>query len=178
MNIYRPLPAALTTDRLRLRRRRPSDAAGMRRLWQERDPRSRRLIDADGHPTVIEMADLILGQLVDDDRTGLGLLAIEPIGSSDLLGYCGLTVGVATEQEPELAFELFESAQGRGYATEAARAIVAAARDTGRERLWATVRDDNGPSLNVLRKLGFSDSGRRTEHPVHGTSLWMTLSLQ
>jgi hypothetical protein len=50
----------------------------------------------------------------------------------DVIGYCGLVVGRATIDEPELAFELFRMAHGNGYATGAAAAVVAAAADTGR----------------------------------------------
>jgi RimJ/RimL family protein N-acetyltransferase len=44
---------------------------------------------------------------------------------------------------------------GRGYATEAAGAVLDAAIATGRKRLWATARTWNTPSFRVLEKLGF-----------------------
>ena len=47
-------------------------------------------------------------------------------------------------------------AHGHGYATEAAVEVVAAARQTGRSRLWSTVRSWNAPSFRVLEKLGFT----------------------
>jgi RimJ/RimL family protein N-acetyltransferase len=71
------------------------------------------------------------------------------------IGYCGLIVGRATQEEPEIAFELFLRVHGLGFATEAGRAVVAAAAATGRSRLWSTVRAWNQLSLRVLEKLGF-----------------------
>ena len=167
----------LVTDRLRLRRRRPSDGTAIRGLWLERDPRSQRLVDADGHPTVGELRQRIIAALHESDETGLSLLAIERQDSPGFLGYCGLIVGDATLAEPEIAFELYRNAHGRGYATEAGRAVVDAARATGRSRLWASVREWNTPSLNVLARLGFSDSGRRVVDTDRGDRWWLTLAL-
>jgi RimJ/RimL family protein N-acetyltransferase len=72
---------------------------------------------------------------------------------------------------------LAKRAHGHGYATEAASAVVEAARRTGRRRLWATVRDWNAPSFRVLEKLGFERGGRVDENPERGDSIWMTRSL-
>jgi RimJ/RimL family protein N-acetyltransferase len=105
------------------------------------------------------------------------MLAIELLSAPGFIGYCGLTVGSATEEEPEIAFELFRATHGRGFATEAARAVVEMARGTGRSRLWATVREWNAASLRVLAKLDFVDSGRRTEDTERGSSVWMTRHL-
>ncbi len=172
-----PIRQDLQTDRLRLRPWRTSDAAHVRALWSERDPRSLRVLTADGRPTVEEMRDRIGTQLAESARTGLALLAVERLEQGDYLGYCGLVVGAAAPDEPEIAFELFRAAQGHGYATEAARAVVAAAATSGRTRLWATVRVWNGASLRVLQKLAFLPSGRVTADAVRGDLVWMTREL-
>jgi RimJ/RimL family protein N-acetyltransferase len=94
----------------------------------------------------------------------------------EILGYCGLVIGRATVDEPELAYELFQHAHGHGYATEAAFAVIAAAKQTGRCRLWSTVRTWNAPSFRVLDKLGFT-----RDHSVwdeHGELVWNVLELQ
>ena len=169
-----PMPSELTTDRLRLRAWRTSDADAHRSLWLDRDPRSRRVIDADGRPTV---EDLQRWARAESDRTaelGLGLFAVDLLDGEDFIGYCGLTAGQSTVDEPELAYELARHAHGHGYATEAARAVVEAAARTGRSRLWATVRAWNTASFRVLAKLDFSDSGRRDVDVERGDSVWMT----
>lgn len=77
-----------------------------------------------------------------------------------------------------MAFELLRDARGQGIATEAARAVVEAARATGRTRLWSTVRRWNTASSRVLEKAGFTESGRVTEDPEDGDTVWMTQDLR
>jgi len=170
---YRDLPSELTTERLRLRTWRPSDAEEYRGLWTERDPRSVRRIDADGRPTVDEIRGWLMNNPLAAEP-GLGLLPIERRDSGEFIGYCGLTVGRGSFDEPEIAYELAQRAHGHGYATEAARAVVEAAARTGRRRLWATVREWNTASFRVLEKLDFYRSERVTEDPERGDSIWMT----
>jgi RimJ/RimL family protein N-acetyltransferase len=63
----------------------------------------------------------------------------------------------------ELAYEVLPGAQGRGYATEASRALMDVAWDTGRDRLWATIRARNVASLRVADELGFVHHHRSTD---------------
>lgn len=93
-----------------------------------------------------------------------------------MIGYCGLVFGgtgfgPAPADEPEIAFELARATHGRGYATEAAAAVVSWAATVGHARLWATVRDWNAPSLRTLAKLGFVATGDVEADPEHGDSL-------
>ena len=106
-------------------------------------------------------------------ETGIGLLAIDRRAEGDTIGYCGLVVGRSTLDEPEIAYELLRAFHGHGYATEAARAVVAAAFATGRRRIWSTVRTWNTPSLNVLEKLGFQRHHSTVDD--QGEVLWWTL---
>lgn len=170
---YNEFPASLETERLRLRRWVVSDAEEYRALWVERDPRALRRIDADGRPTVEEIRGWLVKNPLAADP-GLGLLPIERRDNGEFIGYCGLTVGRASLDEPEIAYELARRAHGRGYATEAARAVVEAAERTGRRRLWATVREWNTSSFRVLEKLDFHRSDRITEDPERGDLIWMT----
>lgn len=173
------MESELVTDRLQLRRRQPSDSGAIRELWLERDPKvpARRRIDAAGRPTEVEIGEVIQAQLGESDESGLSILAIERRAAPGLIGYCGLSVGGATLSEPEIVFELSRSMHGRGYATEAASAVLNAARVTGRSRVWASAREWNAASFRVLSKLGFTDSGRRDADPDHGDTVWMTLDL-
>jgi RimJ/RimL family protein N-acetyltransferase len=173
---------ALATERLVLRPQRVEDAVVLRQLWTERDPRvpPHRRLDADGHPTVADLEEAIR---TDPAPTTTGLLAVERKVDGDVIGYCGLVdSGRGTAGEPELAFELLRSSWGRGYATEAAEAVISWARSSGHQRLWATVWDWNTASRRVLAKLGFTETERtetqRTEaSPDHGTTLWTTRQL-
>lgn len=175
MRTCEDLPAELVTERLRLRRWVPSDAEEYRGLWLERDPRVPpvRRIDAEGRPTVEDIRGWLLNNPLAADP-GLGLLPIELRDTGEFIGYCGLTVGQGSLDEPEIAYELAQRAHGQGYATEAARAVIEAATRTGRRRLWATVREWNAPSFRVLEKLDFHRSDRITEDAEHGNTIWMT----
>ena len=168
----------LATERLRLRIWQPADAEKLRDLWAERDPRSLHVIDSVGRPTVDDLRTSLVRQLAETALTGLALLAIENRDHGQFIGYCGLMVGRATWEEPEIAFELFRSHHGRGYATEAGKAVVTAAIRSGRERLWSTVRVWNRPSLRVLEKLQFVRARKISPDTERGDLLWLTRQLK
>ena len=128
------------------------------RPWAETDVEEYRALIAErgnGVPSVADTRERIANQLAATAQTGLALLPVCRRLEGDFIGYCGLTVHRSSIDEPEIAFELFPRAQGLGYATEAARAVLDAAHQTGRTRLWATVGGWNTPSLRVLDKIGF-----------------------
>lgn len=87
-----------------------------------------------------------------DAQSGLSLFAVERLAGADFIGYCGLIVGQASMEEPEIAYEFARSVHGNGYATEAARIVVAEAAASGRSRLWATVRAWNTPRFECSRR--------------------------
>lgn len=168
----------LHTDRLILRHREVGDAPVMHQLWTERDPRApaHRRIDADGRPTVADIADGIRGAPASG---AADLLAVVLADEMTVIGYCGLLVSERVPaDEPEIAFELVRRFQGQGYATEAAAAVLAWGRWRGHRRVWATVWEWNHPSRRVLAKVGFTETGRTEVDPVHGTTLFESISLR
>ena len=71
-------------------------------------------------------------------------------------------IGLSGEIEPELGYWIARDHWGRGYATEAGRAVLALADASLRlPRIKARRALDNGGSANVLRKLGFQPTGKR-----------------
>jgi RimJ/RimL family protein N-acetyltransferase len=162
--------SALETERLLLRPWRIEDAVVQHALWAERDTRvpAHRRLDVDGHPTVED-----LEQRIRDGRQP-GLLAAVLRETGEMIGYCGLIDG---EPEPEIAYEFLRATWGRGYATEAAQAVVDEARARGYRRLGAGVRVWNTASLRVLDKLGFVITDRVEPDPVHGDSVFTTREL-
>jgi RimJ/RimL family protein N-acetyltransferase len=163
---YEPMPVALRTERLALRLWEESDAAGYRELVGER---------GDAVPTLDEATEEIRGARESAPGRGIHLLTLRR-HDDEFLGYCGLVIGRSNIDEPEIAYELLQRAHGNGYATEAAIAVVEAARATGRERLWSTVRAWNTPSFRVLDKLGF-----RRDHSTsdeRGEIVWSVLELR
>ncbi|MFD6797383.1 GNAT family N-acetyltransferase [Streptomyces cyaneofuscatus] len=166
MSSYETMAFHLETERLILRPWAESDAAEFSALLSER---------GDETYTVEHGRERIAKLLSATGTTGIPLLPIQRRAEGDFIGYCGLIVGRSTLEEPEIAYELFRHARGRGYATEAARAVLGAAGATGRERLWSTVGTWNTPSLRVLEKLGFE----RDRVSMEGAKevAWLTRSL-
>ncbi len=81
-------------------------------------------------------------------------------------------IGLSGEDEAELGYWIARDHWGRGYATEAGRALVALADGSLRlPRIRARRMLDNAGSANVLRKLGFRSVGRtiRSASLVRGT---------
>ncbi|GHH85984.1 N-acetyltransferase [Streptomyces sulfonofaciens] len=166
MSIYETMPFHLETERLILRPWAESDADDLRALHAERGK---------GTPTIEYIRALIAKQLAATAATGIALLPVQRRDEGDFIGYCGLIIGRSTVEEPEIAYELFRRAHGRGYATEAAGAVLGAAVATGRKRLWATVGAWNAPSFRVLEKLGFERDHVSMEDS--GEVVWLTRSL-
>lgn len=85
---------------------------------------------------------------------GYGIFAAEETATDTLVGWAGLWHPIHLD-EPELAWSLFPSAQGKGYATEAAeRAQRWAAEDLGLAPLFSFVHPANTPSRKVAERLG------------------------
>jgi RimJ/RimL family protein N-acetyltransferase len=146
------------------------------RPWAETDVDEYRALVAErgkGVPSLATIQERIATQFAATAQTGIPLLPICRRLEGDFIGYCGLIVGRSSLDEPEIAYELFRRAHGRGYATEAARAVLDAAIATGRTRLWSTVGSWNTPSLRVLEKLGF-ERGHLTTKDDGDELVWLT----
>lgn len=80
-------------------------------------------------------------------------------GPARIIG--GMGIGPFGDQPHELGFWITPDAWGRGYATEAVRALIDTARHSLRiRRLTAGHMTDNPASGAVLRKAGFRATGR------------------
>jgi len=151
---------AVETDRLVLRRWRPSDAAPLAAI--NADPEVMRFI---GRGAVLGrgLSDDLLGRFEREwaDR-GFGLWAVEERAApGELLGFCGLTVPMFLPNllpAVEVGWRLAPRAWGRGLATEAARAALAFGFGPahGMREILAIVNPDNVRSLRVTEKLGMT----------------------
>lgn len=79
-------------------------------------------------------------------------------GGVRLIG--GMGIGQHKDEPHELGYWLTPDAWGRGFATEAGRGVLQAARARGIRRVSAGHFVDNPASGRVLRKLGFRPTGR------------------
>jgi len=140
------MPLRLETERLILTPEVPGDAEWLAALLNSRGNGTFTVADA------LQRIDVMTHTI---ETTGIGALVLRTRTDGDALGYTALVVGRCTLDEPELAYELLPRAHGQGYATEAAHALLTAAFDSGRQRIWATIGSWNAPSLRVAEKLGF-----------------------
>jgi ribosomal-protein-alanine N-acetyltransferase len=82
-----------------------------------------------------------------------------------LIGNCGIRVNDPDLREANIGYELDPRHWGRGYATEAARAILGFGFDElGLHRVWAECVADNTGSARVLEKLGMRREAHFREH--------------
>lgn len=63
----------------------------------------------------------------------------------------------------EVGWHLHPDSWGRGYATEAARGVMERAFANGLQEVYAVVRPGNEASVAVIRRLGMTPLGRRTD---------------
>ena len=95
------------------------------------------------------------------ERHGFGPLAVVERASGRLVGEAGLQM-LEAGPDVELTYTLARAFWGRGYATEAARAVLAWGLDgLGLERIVAVAYPRNRASRHVIEKLGMTFVGRR-----------------
>jgi RimJ/RimL family protein N-acetyltransferase len=97
-------------------------------------------------------------------------LAVVERADGDFAGNVMLLRFDPETRSAELGFAFHHDHLGRGYATEAARALVDwAFADGGLHRIHARCIAENAASLRVLEKLGFREEGRLVRStPVDG----------
>lgn len=145
----------LETTRLALRELVVDDAAAMFAL--NRDPEVVRYTGDEPFPSVEAARAFVVAYRADVyAQEGFGRLAVVPKEgephAGENVGFCGLRrVG----DDVDLGYRLARATWGRGYATEASRAVLAWGFDVkGLERIIARAHVDNARSIRVLRNLG------------------------
>jgi ribosomal-protein-alanine N-acetyltransferase len=140
----------LTTERLSIRPFVASDRDEMQRIYD--DPDVMRFIDTHGE----DPSSWVEGYVAHQESHGYAFWAIEELATGELIGEVGFGPLDGTGAELELGYLLRRDRWGRGLATEAAAACLAAAFDgLGLSEVVAVVDVGNDASLRVLRKVGF-----------------------
>jgi len=109
---------------------------------------------------------------------GFGRWIIENRDTQTAIGLAGL-YHPEDWPEPEVAWSLFDGAEGQGFATEAARAARAYAYDIlGWDQVMSLIMPNNTRSVAVARRLGAILEGPYS-HPKLGTlDLWRHLPVE
>jgi RimJ/RimL family protein N-acetyltransferase len=165
----------LTTERLILREFKPSDWPDI--LAYQSDPLYLRYYAwADRTPEAVQ--DFVQGFLAQQqERPRLKFqLAVVLQSSQQLIGNCGIRMKSADAHEGDVGYELSSKHWGHGYATEAARAMVAFGfTELKLHRIWSWCVAENVGSVHVLQKLGMRQEGRLRENEYFKGRYWDTL---
>ena len=156
----------LATDRLLLRHWRDEDREPFAAL--NADPEVRRYF-----PTVLDRAasDAEAERHAERvDRRGWGLWAVEVVGVDPFIGFVGLNEALfdaSFNPSVEIGWRLGRRAWGRGYAPEAALAVLDHAFDVlGLDEVVSFTAVDNRPSQRVMEKIGMArDPADDFDHP-------------
>lgn len=157
---------SIETERLLLRRPRPSDAQVIFHRYASDREVTRYL----SWPTHRSVADTLAFLSMSDDEwqrwpAGPYLVFSRENGKpATLLGSTGLFYKGPARAVTGYVFA--REAWGKGYATESLRAMVDVARQTGVERLEAICHAEHTPSARVLEKCGFTREEVHREHFV------------
>jgi RimJ/RimL family protein N-acetyltransferase len=151
-----------TTERLAMRPYTADDAAAayeIYKLWEVARwigvrPRAAES-EADMRATIQRWAERNAGL-----APPYGLYAITDRTTTELMGTVLLLTLPPGGTDTEIGWHLHPSNWGHGYATEAARAMLARAFTAGIDEVYAVVRPGNEPSMDVARRLGMEHLGR------------------
>ena len=165
----------ITTARLVLREFVADDWPDV--LAYQRDPRYLRLY-AWTDRTEAEARDFVqmfLDQQADQPRSKFQL-AITLSDGGRLIGNCGVRRKAENDWEADIGYELAPERWGRGYATEAALAIVDFGfRELELHRISSWCIADNAASARVLERVGLRLEGRLRENEYFKGRWWDTL---
>lgn len=143
----------LDTERLRVRQLTPDDAPFILELLN--DPLFLRFIGDRGVRDRAGAEQYIRqGPMASYALHGFGLFHVALKDGDAPVGICGLLKREALE-DVDIGFAYLPQFSGRGYATEAARAVMQYGLTVlGLKRIVAITSPDNTASQNVLKKLG------------------------
>ncbi len=149
------MPLPLRTERVVIRPYREDDATGLHEVFGS--PEVMKWTPSPPSKDVAETAQRLARAMAFTARQppGMGLWAVELNDTSEFLGQVGLFPVEGKGPEVEVAYELAPRVWGHGYATEAARALVAYGfGELGLRRIVALILPDNARSRNVASKCG------------------------
>lgn len=164
----------LETERLRVRGWRPEDTEDALATYGVADvtgwltPETDRIGDGDAMRAVL-VAWTEAQQNLEAPR---GRWAIERRTDGVVVGGLAIRLLPPYDQDLEISFQLRPDAWGRGYATEAAFALIGwALGQPDVEELFAVARPDNEPAIATARRLGLEWVGETDKY--YGRTLWV-----
>ena len=168
-------PMRIATDQLVLREFVTEDWPAV--LAFQRDPRYLRFspwADRTG-AEVRDFVQMFVDQQAERPRRKFQLAITLPDGGR-LIGNCGIRRKPDSDWEADIGYELAPEHWRRGYATEAALALVEFGfRELELHRISSWCIADNAASARVLERVGLRAEGRLREHEYFKGRWWDTL---
>lgn len=149
-------PERVETERLLLRRPGGADAGAIFERYAA-DPEVTRYVGWPAHRSVADTRAFLAYCDAEWQRWSAGPYLIHSREHAGLLGSTGLAL--ETDQRAATGYVLARDSWGRGYASEALRAVVAVARELRIRRLYALCHPEHAASRRVLEKCGFELEG-------------------
>jgi RimJ/RimL family protein N-acetyltransferase len=141
------------TDRLELRRPLETDRARFVELFGDHDF----MVFSDGVCSTESASARFDEMLRNAADLSYAKQPLTELSTGKIVGYAGVAwFDFEGQRRLEFGYRLVPEARGRGYATEAGRAVLALAAESFRGELLAMIEPMNRPSSNVARKLGFT----------------------
>ena len=146
---------SLQTERLELRWLTLDDADLMLAVWN--DPAFHKYVGDRGIRTLEAAQDAMReGAFQLYEKYGYGPFRVALRENDEPIGTCGLFRREGYDG-PDIGWSVLPAYWGKGYAYEAARAVLAFAfGEVGLDRITAFIALDNVPSIGLARKLGLS----------------------
>jgi RimJ/RimL family protein N-acetyltransferase len=144
----------LRSRRLGFRRWRQSDLDLAYGLWG--DPRVTKLIDARGQLSKNQVRERLANEIATAESCDVQYWPIFLLSNDSHVGCCGLRPYELSQRIYEIGFHIRSGYWRRGFASEAARAVIEYAFEAlGAAGLFAGHNPKNAASRNLLEKIGF-----------------------
>lgn len=172
---------SIETDHLEIKSYKSCDIQNSIQLYS--DPEITKYFDT-GHPKPeSEILSYVTNTGINAFNHGhpFGLFSIFEKGSEKFIGHIDLVKYTDDEKVLEVGYILLKPFQGKGYGSEAAKAIIYEyipyLQQSGYDiqKVIATVHPDNIPSQKVLQKLGFSFE--KSEERFNNPRYWYCLPI-
>ena len=167
------MPDSIRTERLVLE---PLDPDVIRHLVEgdrTAAQRKARRTFPDEFPTDDDLAGFLpiqLRRMVETPNRREWMARLMVTHAHDVVGHCGFHGPPGVIGRAEIGYTVFTPFRRRGFAREAARALVNFAFEQGETHVYASVSPHNLASLKVVRALGFAEVGTQVDE-VDGLEL-------
>jgi ribosomal-protein-alanine N-acetyltransferase len=153
------MPLPLHTERLLIRRNVPEDVDAAVAIYG--DAEVKRFLSNARPDSYEQIRKRILGRAEFEERFGVTIWAVVLKSSGEMIGSCGLFPIEGKGPGIEIAYHFRRDVWGRGYATEAARAVLRYGFDELKlPRIIALVDEENAASMRVAEKVGMRPEGK------------------